>query len=81
MGKKTKDFCIGMREHILLFKKDGKSLSSIAEIVGHAKSTVQPVIKNFSKSQSLLSKQKTGRLPKISPRNERFLKSVVNKNP
>ncbi|KAK9708446.1 Helix-turn-helix domain [Popillia japonica] len=81
MSPKIKEVCIEMRELIIKLRKEGNSLNSIARTVNRAKSTVQTILKNFSESKSVASKARSGRVPRGSSRLQRYIRSVVVKNP
>ena len=80
MGK-TKELSIDLRQRIINFHKSGNSYSTILNLLGILRSTVQSVIKNFKQLDKTENLPGHGRKPKMSPRTARKLYRKVNIKP
>lgn len=81
MSPKVKEISLEIRKLIVEHKNNGKSLREISEIVGHPKSSIQTVSRNYKTSNNLISKPRSGRPPKITQRIKRHIINEIDKNP
>ncbi len=69
------------RIDILLKQTEGKTFEKIAEEIGVSKSTCARVWRKWKASRKIEHAAKTGRRPKLSKRDIRYLKRLSDKNP
>ena len=81
MKPKRSETTVEIRELVIKLKKDGKSLSKIGEIIGKSKSTVQTILKNCKKTNTVTNKPRSGRPSKLTERDKRFILREVSNNP
>ncbi|XP_055614953.1 uncharacterized protein LOC129761263 [Toxorhynchites rutilus septentrionalis] len=72
---------VDIRKLIVDLRNEGKSLSEIADVVNRPRSSVQYVLQNFKKTNSLETTPGRGRKPKLTDRHHRILLREIKQNP
>lgn len=76
-----KQVSLEVRQLIISYLNEGKTVREIAEIVKRAKSTVGDIIKNYKIRKTVVRKQYKPRDRKLTNADERFLLREIKKNP
>lgn len=81
MVNQRKQTSVDIRNLVLKFQSEGKSVRKIAEMVNCPKSTIQDIIQRFKTSKSVENKPKSGRPKLFSHADERWIVQQVKKDP
>lgn len=81
MSSSRKEISVDVRELIIKYQSEGKSLREIGRLVGKSHATVQTVLKNYKTNGSLSSKQRSGRPKIFTPREEVLIERKIKKDP
>ena len=80
MGRKEKDVSDKLRTVICTMFKSGKKVTAIAKDLSMPRGTVNTVIQRYKKTGQTKKGKRTGRPPKLTPRDERGLSRLILRN-
>ena len=73
MSRKNCEISLAVREIIINYYKEGKTLHFIGEIVGRSHSTIQWIVNLYKDTGDILPKSRCGRPTKLTTRIERVI--------
>ncbi len=81
MNRKGRNTSFDLRQLVIFNRAKGFSGDKISRILSVPRSTVYDILKRFEKENRIESIKQTGRPPKLSVQDERFIERTVTKNP
>ena len=80
MCRKGKDVSDEVRAVICTMFKNGKKVTAIAKDLSMSRGTVNTIIQRYKKAGQMKKGKRTGRPPKLTPRDERRLSRLILRN-
>ncbi|KAF2894395.1 hypothetical protein ILUMI_11781, partial [Ignelater luminosus] len=76
-----KELCLAERNLIIKIHEDGKSYGEIGKLMHKSRLTIRTVVLCYKNENRVKNKRRTGRPKKLSEREERKIKRIIQENP